>query len=146
MRVWMAKQTRGRSSMIETSTTWKDSGYDCDHCGGKIMTRIDHETGQPDLIRYQCEECGCLWSESGEVERVGSGEYCKAAQRARDGRSEPEWTRLLSRSLWILLALIAGVILLRFGGGLVLRFVLPLVLLGGAAYLLFRYGQQRMWW
>lgn len=133
--------------MIETSTTWHDSGYDCDHCGGEVLKRIDHETGQPDSICFQCRECGCQWSTGGDVLRVGSGEYCKAAQRARDeGRGQPAWIERLSRSIWLLLAVVGGVILLRFGGTLVVRTVLPIVLLVTLVIVLFRVGQKRMWW
>ncbi len=66
--------------MIETNTKWKDSGFDCDHCGGEILERTDRETGQADFICYQCRECGCQWTLSGDVLRVGSGTHCKAAQ------------------------------------------------------------------
>ena len=43
-------------------------------------------------------------------------------------------------------AIIAGVVLLRFGGAIVLRFVLPLIALGVGAYLLLRYGRTQSWW
>ena len=49
-----------------------------------------------------------------------------------------DWANKLSKNLWILLAIIAGVVLLRFGGGIVVRYLLPIVLLGGAAYVLLR--------
>jgi len=34
--------------VIVTSTEWADAGYDCDHCGGRILRRTDHETGLRD--------------------------------------------------------------------------------------------------
>ena len=143
--------------MIDTDTTWKDSGFDCDHCGGEILERTDRETGQADFICYQCRECGCQWTVGGDVLRIGSGTHCKSAQRERQRQNEPNplseipidlnyWAGLLSRSLWILLALIAGAILLRFGGGVVVRYLLPLVVIGGVGYFLVRYGKTKSWW
>lgn len=143
--------------MIETSTTWKDSGFDCDHCGGEILERTDRETGQADFVCYQCRECGCQWTLSGDVLRIGTGHYCKFAQRERQNEYEPnllpeipldinKWLGLLSRSLWILLALIAGVLLLRFGGAVVIRYLLPLAVLVVGGFFLVRYGKKQSWW
>lgn len=143
--------------MIETSTDWEDSGFDCDHCGGEILKRIDHETGRPDQISYQCAECGCQWAIGGDILRVGNGTYCMAAQRQRNKQQEPtklpelpadlnEWAGLLSKSLWILIAVIAGVILLRFGGAMVVRLLLPVAVIGVGAYFLVRYGRTQSWW
>jgi len=143
--------------MIETSTDWEDSGFDCDHCGGEILKRIDHETGRQDETSYQCGECGCQWALGGDVLRIGEGTYCQAAARARYKEREPaglpeipvdleQWSGLLSKSLWILLALVAAVILLRFGGAIVLRLLLPFALVGVGAFLLVRYGRAQSWW
>ncbi len=138
--------------MIETETTWEDSGFDCEHCGGEILRRTDHETGLPDRTCLQCGACGCQWSLNGELERVGSGTYCKAAARETgevDSFDLGDLTDLankLSKNLWILLAVIAGVLLLRFGGAIVLRYVLPVIILGVGAYLLLRYGRTQSWW
>ena len=138
--------------MIETRTNWEDSGFDCEHCGGEILLRTDHETGLPDRKCYQCRACSCQWSLDGELERVGSGEYCRAAARRRqetasfDVGDVIDWTNRLSKSLWILLAIIAGALLLRFGGGVVLRLVLPLLLAGVSVYLVVRYGRREGWW
>ncbi len=138
--------------MIETETTWKDSGFDCDHCGGEILKRTDRETGRPDISCYQCKECGCQWSMDGDLERVGGGPYCKAAAReqgetaAVDMGRLADWVNKLSKNLWILLAVVAGIVLLRFGGGIVIRYVLPLVIIGVGGYFLVRYGRAQSWW
>jgi predicted RNA-binding Zn-ribbon protein involved in translation (DUF1610 family) len=137
---------------IETETTWQDSGFDCDHCGGEILERTDSETGRPDRTCYQCRACGCQWSLDGRVLRIGDGPHCKAAAREREGAAAfdlgrlAEWANKISRHLWILLAIIAGAVLLRFGGGIVLRYLLPVILLAVGAYLLLRYGQKQKWW
>ncbi|MFN2135299.1 MAG: hypothetical protein ACK2UK_05050 [Candidatus Promineifilaceae bacterium] len=138
--------------MIQTDTTWEDTGFDCLHCGGELLKRTDRETGLPDQVCYQCRECGCQWSLDGDIIRIGTGEYCKAAARRETSSSTPDmsdladWAGMLSRSLWILLAIIAGFFLLRFGGGLVVRYVLPLIGLGIGAYVLLRYGRKQRWW
>ena len=140
------------SDTIETKTTWKDSGFDCDHCGGEILKRTDHETGRPDRTCFQCRVCGCQWSPDGDILRVGDGTYCKAA--AREHADEPaldvgdlaDWVNKLSKNLWILLAIIAGVILLRFGGAIVMRYLFPIILIAVAAYVLLRYGRTQSWW
>ena len=138
--------------MIETETTWKDSGFDCDHCGGEILQRTDYETGQPDFTCYQCRNCGCQWTLAGDMLRVGNGPYCKAAAREREPSPAvdigelTDWVNKLSKNLWILLAIIAGVILLRFGGGVVVRYLFPVILLLVGGYVLLRYGQKQSWW
>lgn len=132
--------------MIETSTTWKDTGFDCDHCGGELLKRTDHETGRPDTICYQCGTCGCQWSLDGDMLRIGSAETCKAAQRARTTPNLPTWLNTISRWLWILLAVVAGLALLRFGGVVMLRLLLPLALLGVLGFLLYRHGRDQEWW
>ena len=143
--------------MIETSTDWEDSGFDCDHCGGEILKRIDYETNRPDRISFQCAECGCQWAIGGDILRIGTGTNCAAAQRQRHKEQETsnlpnipvdlnQWTGLLSKSLWILLAVIAAVILLRFGGAIVIRLILPIAVVAVGVYLLVRYGRAQSWW
>lgn len=136
--------------MIETETTWEDSGYDCDHCGGVILKRIDRESGLPDRVRYQCRECSCQWELDGRLTRAGTGRFCKAVEQAGTGGFDAadvtQWVNLLSRNLWILLAIIAGVFFLRFSGGLVARYLLPALLVGVGVYALVRYGQRQQWW
>lgn len=136
--------------MIETETTWEDSGFDCDHCGGVILKRIDRETGLADRIRYQCRECSCQWELDGRLTRAGTGRYCQPVEQSNtrgfDATDITEWVNLLSRNLWILLAIVAGVFFLRFGGGLVARYLLPALLVGVALYALVRYGQRQQWW
>lgn len=133
-------------TMIKTHTSWKDSGYDCDHCGGEILLRTDRETGQPDRRCYQCQRCGCQWAENGDPLRVGTGPNCKAAQARRGGEALPPARQALSRRLWILLALVAGAALLRFGGVMMLRFLLPVLFLALIVFVVVRYGRQQLWW
>ena len=82
--------------------------------------------------------------------RVGTGPSCKAAVPTPNSEFElsdiSDWVGLLSRNLWILLAIIAGVILLRFGGGIVVRYLLPAVAIGIGLFALVRYGQRQSWW
>ncbi len=126
----MGKRTS--SLPIETSTTWDDAGYDCDHCGGRILRRTDRETGLRDRTCYQCEQCSCQWTLERRPLRVGTTPACRAAQRQRAAEAE-ESGALYSR--WLLIALGAVVVLglLRFGGGAFVRGLLPLLLVGLAA-------------
>lgn len=57
-----------------------------------------------------------------------------------------QWARVLSKSLWILLAVVAAVLLLRFGGAIVIRLMLPFVVIAVGAYFLVRYGRTQSWW
>jgi hypothetical protein len=130
--------------MIETDTLWEDTGYDCDHCGGRILRRTDRETGQPDRKCYQCEACSCQWTLSYRLLRVGGKAACRAAQRDRERKSDSTdpYTR------WLLLG--AGAIglffLVRFGGLVVVRAAVPVVLAGLAFYAIVRYGRHEGWW
>ncbi len=134
--------------MIETKTSWSDSGYDCDHCGGEISKRTDRETGQPDRICFQCKQCGCQWDLTGNVERVGSGPHCKTAQRQRAGTNPLEF--LLSRRVLIIIGILAFLAVLRLGGLAILFTLLRfLIILGIAALIIFfvvRFGSEQEWW
>lgn len=130
--------------MIETRTTWRDSGYDCDHCGGEIHERTDYETGQPKSVCYQCRRCGCQWSLGGDVLRVGNGRYCQAAQIKRsnpmsDGFTLPAW-------LVIVLAVLTLLILVRFGGLVALRYLIPVAIAALVVFSLVRLGREQEWW
>lgn len=130
------------ASAIEARTYWQDSGYDCDHCGGRILVRTDTETGQPDRQCYQCEQCSCQWTLDRRPLRVGKRPECKSAQRERleDDQSRPSLdpSRLL---LFGLLAL-AALLLFRFGGGALLRWVLPALVIGAGLYLVLRFVRR----
>ena len=123
---------RPASLHIETTTTWEDAGYDCDHCGGRILRRTDRETGLRDRTCYQCEQCSCQWTLTRQPLRVGTTSACRAAQRQRAAEAE-EGGAPYSR--WLVVALGAVVLLglARFGGGALLRGLLPVLLVGLSA-------------
>ena len=128
--------------MIETKTTWKDSGYDCDHCGGQILKRTDRETGQQAQVCYQCQMCGCQWELGGEILRIGNMNSCQQAIKNQEA-VEVNPARL--RLIFVVVGLV--LIGLIFLGGLVaVRFLVPVaiaVFVFRAVYLL---GKERMWW
>ncbi len=126
---------------IETDTTWQDAGYDCDHCGGRILRRTDRETRLRDRVCYQCEQCSCQWTLARQPLRVGTTSACRAAQRQRAAEAE-EGSVPYSR--WLLMALGAVVVLglLRFGGGALARALLPLLLVGLAAAAVWYMGRR----
>lgn len=130
--------------MIETRTTWKDSGYDCDHCGGKILLRTDFETGQPRQECYQCEVCGCQWRLNGDVLRIGSGSECNTAQGARAEESEDDYR--LTRRFVIGLGVVAFLLVARYGGLAALRFLIPVALAIVILIALTRFAREKGWW
>jgi hypothetical protein len=136
---------RGKiNAMIETDTIWEDAGYDCDHCGGRILRRTDRETDQPDRKCYQCESCSCQWTLNFKPLRVGGKPSCRAAQRERERETEqPD-----PYSRWLLLGLgaVALFLLARFGGVVVIRAAVPVALAGLAVYAIGRYGRHEGWW
>lgn len=127
--------------VIETQTTWTDSGFDCDHCGGRIFRRIDSETGRPDVQCYQCEQCGCQWTLDNQPLRVGKLRACRAAQRRRSILGETD-TERYARWFVIGIVAIAGLFVLRFAGPFVLRFLLPVLIIGVVVYFGVRYLRQ----
>lgn len=132
--------------MIETETTWDDSGYDCDHCGGQLLERTDRESGQPTRICYQCQVCGCQWQLSGDVLRIGKMPSCKRAQRVRIESQTS--TPISTTQLWVY---VGGAILLLLGivavGGLVaIRFLIPVAIAVFVFWTIFKSGKERMWW
>ncbi len=132
--------------MIETKTSWNDSGYDCDHCGGQILERTDQETGQSARACYQCEVCGCQWLLDGEVLRVGNMPSCQRAQRVRIESQEKE--PIDPTMMWVTVG--GGILLLLgtvyFGGLVAIRFLLPLVIVFFVARAIYKMGKERMWW
>ncbi len=130
--------------MIETKTTWKDTGYDCDHCGGQILRRTDIETGQPKRVCYKCKVCGCQWRTNGDVLRIGTGPDCRAAQEDRMAEAADEYQ--LSRRFVMILAVVAFLLIARFGGIAALRLLIPLGLAVVILIALARFAREKGWW
>ena len=130
--------------MIETKTTWKDTGYDCDHCGGPILRRTDVETGQPKRVCYQCKMCGCQWRTNGDVLRIGTGPDCRASQEAR--MTDTVEKTQLSRRFVIILGVVAFLLIARFGGFAALSVLIPLGLAVVILISLARYAREQGWW
>lgn len=130
--------------MIETKTSWKDTGFDCDHCGGVILRRTDIETGQPKRVCYQCKVCGCQWRTNGDVLRIGTGPDCRAAQE--DRMTEAGEENQLSRRFVIILAVVAFLLIARFGGIMALRLLIPLGLAVVILIALARFAREKGWW
>lgn len=129
--------------MIETETSWKDSGYDCDHCGGEIAVRIDQETNQRTRQCYQCRQCGCQWSMNGNALRTGNMPECALAQKSRMNN---DWKRFLSsRWLMILVGTVLFLIVLRFAW-FMFRLLIPLLVIALLIFLIIRLGKQQAWW
>lgn len=129
----------------------EDSGFDCDHCGGEILINRTVTSGRPVHGYYVCQSCGCEWTLKGDVLHIGTSSGCKAAQRNRmggDGFQIPEISEI---SVWRRAALIIGgmilfLVLLRFGGLMLFRFLLPLFVIGFLIYLVFKLGREQQWW
>ncbi len=133
--------------MIETETTWNDSGYDCDHCGGQILERTDIETGQPARVCYQCQLCGCQWQLDGDVIRVGSRKSCRRLQRMRSRNEAKEQIDPKQLRLLIIIPVLVLVGLIFFGGGLVaIRFLIPMAIALFVLRAVYQMGKERMWW
>ena len=129
----MAKRTSNQT--IVASTEWADAGYDCDHCGGRVLRRTDHETGLRDRSCLQCEQCSCQWTLERQPLRVGTIAACRAAQRQRATAAEA--IEAIPRWLLVALVVVGVLILARSGVGVLLRVGAPLlpVALAAAAIL-----------
>lgn len=125
---------------IDVQTSWKDSGYDCDHCGGRVWRRTDKETGRPTQTCLQCEECGCQWTLKGDVQRVGNSDACRRAQREREqNRPEP----FPVPPAFIVVGVIGVLLLLVLVGGVTaVRFLIPLSIAVLVGWALYRYGRD----
>ncbi|HEX6383322.1 MAG TPA: hypothetical protein VF177_01510 [Anaerolineae bacterium] len=131
--------------MIETRTTWEDSGYDCDHCGGQIFKRTDYEIGQRKSICYQCRRCGCQWSLAGHLLRRGRRRGCRAEPRRRQ-RESRQITLPVSPRLLLVLGIVLLLLLVALGGLAAIRFLIPLAIGLFVVLALIRLGREQEWW
>jgi hypothetical protein len=134
--------------MIETNTAWSETAYDCVHCGGIIMKRIDQETGQADRVCHQCGQCGCQWSLTGELLRMGHSPECRAFKQQAENN---EWAEILGklpqwpRNPWVYvgLALIVFLLFARLGLiALLIRVSLPLLVIALIVWLIWQSIKQ----
>lgn len=135
----------------EQKKNLEDSGYDCDHCGGEILLNRELIPGRPVHGHYLCQRCGCEWTLKGDVLHIGTGPNCKAFQRKRMGSGGLQIPEIGEISVWRRAALIIGgvivfLVLLRFGGLMLFRFLLPLIVIGFLIYLVFKLGREQQWW
>jgi hypothetical protein len=134
--------------MIETNTAWSETAYDCVHCGGIIMKRIDQETGQPDRVCHQCGQCGCQWSLAGELLRAGHGPQCRAYKQEVESSEWPEIMGKLPqwpRSPWVYVALAVFIFLLLTRAGIIailIRVSLPLLVVALIVWLIWQSIKQ----
>ncbi|MFO7683575.1 MAG: hypothetical protein R6X34_26375 [Chloroflexota bacterium] len=131
--------------------TITDSGYDCDHCGGEIYISQEKGTGRPVEGYYVCRRCGCAWTLKGAVLQIGADRECQNAQKKRITEGTMTLPELSEMSGWKRLLLIVGgvilfLVLLRFGGLMLFRFLLPLIVLGILGYLIYKFGREQRWW
>lgn len=129
--------------VIETKTNWDDSGYDCQFCGVKIYKRTDHETGRSPRSCFQGEH-GCQWSLDGKLMRVGSHPDCQRLQR--EGVFQESQSNPIPNWVWIVVGAIFLLLILRFGGIVALRLLVPMALGGIVIMYLYRLGRDRQWW
>jgi DNA-directed RNA polymerase subunit RPC12/RpoP len=135
----------------ERKANVEDSGFDCDHCGGEILLSREMSAGRPAQGYYRCRRCGCEWTLQGDVLHIGTGRDCKAAQRERMGGGGFQIPEISEISLWRRAALIIGgvvlfLILLRVGGLMLFRFLIPVFVIGLLVYLVFKLGREQQWW
>lgn len=130
---------------IEVHTSWSDSGYDCDHCGGRILQRTDRETGRPLKICFQCEACGCQWTPEGDVLRVGRAPHCRQAQRQRRAIQHQQ-TAVFPAWLWVVGGGLILLLIIWIGGLMALRFIIPVAIAALVATAVYRFGRERAWW
>lgn len=135
----------------EQKTNLEDSGFDCDHCGGEILISRKITAGRPLPGYYLCNRCGCEWTLKGDVIHIGTGKDCKVSQRKRMAGAAVQLPELSEISVWRRAALIMGgvillLVLLRFGGLMLFRFLLPFLVIGLLIYLVFKWGRGQDWW
>lgn len=129
--------------MIETKTHWEDSGYDCQFCGTKIYKRTDHVTGRTARACFQ-GEYGCQWSLDGKLIRIGSHPECQRLQRQQASPESPSMS--IPVWAWGIVSIIFLFLIVRFGGFVSLRFLVPVALVGVTLVYVYRLGRERHWW
>lgn len=130
--------------MVEVETTFSDSGYDCDHCGGQVLLRTDKETGQPPKVCYQCETCGCQWSRQGELLRLGRLSSCYKAAKIREASREEPAAFTLTAVLVGVSLLLLMLMLVLLGGLAAVRFLIPLAIAGFVGWKIYELVKEKM--
>jgi hypothetical protein len=132
--------------MTRRDKKWEDSGFDCTHCGGEILKHA-HQTIPEKEHYFQCRQCGCCWSVSGDMIRIGDSPHCQQ-------RSSQRPSLLQDKRFWWAVT-VAGILLLffRFGGTAVLgiaatviRFLIPLGILVLISMVIYWVGRQQDFW
>lgn len=129
---------------METRSHWKDSGYDCDLCGGQIFKRTDEEPLGISAY-YQCRRCGAQWSLGQKLLREGDSSKQRkqrpSGQQASFPSSWPNW-------VWLLIGFVVMFLLFRAGslGAILLRFSVPVVFVLIVGLVVFRLGRELEWW
>lgn len=125
---------------------WEDTGFDCEHCGGEVLKRTH---SQQDEVYYQCSQCGYRWSLDGAVIRKGTGQ--SPYWEERDASFHPSVPNP-SRRLWLLVAVLVGGTAVYFLSTRLLIILLwiprflPLIVVAGIFYFVWRYGKTEEWW
>ena len=128
--------------MIETSTSWEDSGFDCKYCGGEVFKRTDRETGRPARSCFQCKQCGCQWTLDGDLLREGNGPAWEAAKKAGQTAVSSDQSFWQKNMLWLIVGFIGLLVLLRFFPVL-LRLAVPVLIVAGLGWLIYRFIERQ---
>lgn len=127
--------------MFETKTTWEDSGHDCNHCGGEVLKRTEQMPDGRTAVSLQCRECACQWALDGTWLKVGNGRACRAAQRESEGNPG-----LASRRLLTIFGVGLLLVIARYGGIGLLRYLIPLTILGFVSWTIYKSGRELHLW
>ncbi len=107
------------------------------------MLRLDQLPDGSQSKYHQCRVCEAQWTIKWDSVRSGKGDKI-LKQKPSAGRVEP--LPQMPRWVWITLALMVGLILIRFGGASLLRVAILPLLVVFMGWLLYRLGRDQGWW
>ncbi len=127
---------------METKNRWEDTGHDCPNCGGEILRRTDYLPDGSVSTYHQCPSCQAQWTPDWTPLREGFQRMLASGS----GQKRVERLAHVPRWVWFTLLAMVFFILIRVGGGIVLRLLAVPLLIGITIWLIVRLGQDQGWW
>ena len=141
---------------MDAPLKWLDLGQQCDHCSGKILERSSRNEDDWLATYKECQRCGCQWSLSDDLIRVGTEDSCEkqwwSDNNSRTMWRPPDWPT----GVWVVIIGLGLILLfpptrilllrLAFTATALLRSVFSLIFIIAIGWFIYQLGKSTRWW